>query len=186
MNRYVVGALALSVLAGTFASFSGCKSNASVQAAGGGAGAANISGPPTMNAEYGVRNPRTCAKVTSPPDVETAKALVQCNAERLADSALWVVTDLQVQMGSPRAMTINDTDINDLDATSKIYPLKGQGTNWSCGLVSQWGVGTNCQKFLPSPDHPGRCWHTLFGEWKCSMGVGSSNWVTKQPGPTTY
>jgi hypothetical protein len=179
-----VRGLSLCLIAGLSLISTGCKTG-SVEASGNLSGA-DISGPPTLNADYGARNPRKCSSVKQPPDVATATALVQCNAESFANSEVWLVTNLQVQMGAPRSATLNDTDINDLDAATKIYPLKGTGTQWACGLVSQYGVGTNCQKFLPAPDHPGRCWHTLFGEWKCSMGVGSSNWVTQQPGPTTY
>lgn len=162
----------------------GCKSDG-VQAAGGGSGA-DMSGPATMNAEYGARNARVCSKVTSAPSLAQATALVQCHAEGLMGGSLWLVTDLQVEMGSPRGATTMDTDINDLDASSKIYPLRGQATKWSCGLVSQYGAGTNCQKFPATPGQTGRCWHSNFGEWNCSMGAGGSNWVSHVPGPTTY
>jgi hypothetical protein len=162
----------------------GCKSSG-VLAAGGGSGA-DLSGPPTFNADFQARNPRTCAKVTSAPNAAQAKALVQCDHDMMMNSyTLLLVTDLVVEMGSPRAATANEY-IQDLDTTAKIYPLRGQSVWWSCGLVSQWGVGTNCQKWPAVPGGVGRCWHTLFNDWRCSMTGGGPNYVTKQPGPTTY
>jgi hypothetical protein len=176
--------LTLSLFGASLAGLSGCRGSG-VQASGNGS-AADISGPPTMNADYGARNPRTCGKVTSPPDTATAKALVQCANEGFRNSEVWLITDLRLEIGAPRASTYADADINDLDVNAKIYPLRGSGTNWACGLVSQYGAGTNCQKWPAGPDLGGRCWRTLFGDWKCNMGVGNSPFVTNQPGPTTY
>jgi hypothetical protein len=163
----------------------GCNSS-KVQASGSGSGA-DVSGPPTFNEQFQARNPRTCAKVTGVPSAAEATALVQCDHDKLLNSyTLLLVSDLTVEMGSPRVATTMDSDINDLDSTAKIYPLRGQGTNWSCGLVSQWGAGTNCQKWPAVTGGTGRCWHTLFNEWKCGMTSGGPNWVAKQKGPTTY
>jgi hypothetical protein len=165
---------------------SGCRSG-SVEASETGS-ATEISGPPVANADYGARNPRICSKVTTRPDVATAAALVQCSAERFANYEVWLITDVKVEMGAPRAVnTVLDSNINDLDVTQKIYPLKGQAVQWVCSLVKDYGAGTNCQRWPAAPDQAGRCWHTLFGEWKCSMAVGSGTFDVKlQPGPTTY
>jgi hypothetical protein len=161
-----------------------CKSGAAEAANAG--STSDISGPPTMNAAYGTRNARVCAKVTTRPDVATAIALVQCAREGIFSNSLWLTSEIQLEIGAPRAVTTTDTDINDLDASAKIYPLRGQGINWSCGLVSTYGAGTNCQKWPAVPGQIGRCWHTNFGDWKCNMNVGGQQWVVKQPGPTTY
>ena len=96
--------VALCLLAGMPAGISGCKSIA-VAAAGNGSGA-EMSGPPTFNSVYQVRNPRLCAKVTSPPTVAQATALVQCSNESdttgSGSPAIVVASDLKVEMGAPR------------------------------------------------------------------------------------
>ena len=86
--------LGLSLSALVIFGFAGCKSNG-VQAAGSGQGSA-LSGPPTMNADYGARNARVCAKVTSAPTPAQAAALVQCQGEGMIRNDLWLITDLQV------------------------------------------------------------------------------------------
>jgi hypothetical protein len=186
LNRFAGRGLISICLIVTFTAGGGCRSSA--LEASGGMPAQQISGPPVANADYDARNPRTCAKVTTRPDVATATALVQCSAERFANYEVWLVTDVKVEMGTPRAVnTLLDSNINDLDVNQMIYPLRGSAVQYVCSLVKDYGVGTNCQRWPAAPDRAGRCWHTLFGEWKCSMAVGSGMFDVKlQAGPTTY
>ena len=104
MTLYCARSMALCLLAGMLAGLSGCKSSG-VEASGNGS-AAEMSGQPTFNAVYQVRNPRICAKVMSPPNVAQATALVQCSSESdttgSASPAIWLATDLKVEMGAPR------------------------------------------------------------------------------------
>src|ERR1700761_2605481 len=82
--------------------------------------ASEMSGPPVPNAQYAARNPRTCAKVTSPPTVEQARALVQCGIEGMFPGpSLVLVTDVTLQMGKVRPQTALD-GIDGLDPTSPI------------------------------------------------------------------
>ena len=180
--------MALCLLAGMLAGLSGCKS-AGVEAAGNGS-AANMSDPPTFNTVYQVRNPRVCAKVTSPPTVAQATALVQCSNESdttgSGSPAIVVATDLQVEMGAPRNYIQGTDDRQELDPSAKIYPLRGQGTRWSCGPAASYPAGQNCMMWPAGPGGQGSCWKTTFGDWNCTMSIGSTKWVTKQKGPTTY
>jgi hypothetical protein len=188
MNLSCARSMALCLLAGVLAGLSGCKSSG-VEAAGNGS-AAEMSGPPTYNAVYQVRNPRVCAKVTRPPTVAQATALVQCWNESdttgSASPAIVVATDLQVEMGAPRNYIPGTDDRQDLDPSAKIYPLRGQGTRWSCGPVPEYPAGQNCMMWPAGPGGQGSCWRTTFGDWNCSMSIGSTKWMTKQKGPTTY
>lgn len=181
-------ATALCLLAALLAGFSGCKSSG-VEAAGNGA-PVEMSGPPTLNAIYQVRNPRICAKVTSPPTIAEATALVQCSSESdttgSGSPGIWLATDLQVEMGAPRAYIPGTDDRQDLDTTAKIYPLRGQGTKWSCGAAASYAPGENCMKWPAGPGGQGSCWKTSFGDWNCGMTIGSTKWVAKQKGPTGY
>jgi hypothetical protein len=165
----------------------GCKeSGVSVAAS---ASGADISGPPVLNAEYGARNPRVCAKVTHPPSVAEAAALVQCNREGMFPGpALFLVGDVSIEMGAVRAQTpIDATD--DSDPKSKIYPLRGSLTLYSCGQVAQYGVGKNCEKWPAAVggNAPGKCWQSSFGNWECTLTGGSSAQAIQQTaGPTVY
>jgi len=180
--------MALCLLASLLAGTSGCKS---LGAEGGRNGQpVEMSGPPTYNAVYQVRNPRICAKVTSPPTVAQATALVQCSNESdttgSASPAIILATDLQVEIGAPRNYIPGTDNWQNLDTSAKVYPLRGQGTRWSCGAVPQYPSGQNCMKWPAAPGGQGSCWKTTFGDWDCTMTIGSPNWVTKQKGPTTY
>jgi hypothetical protein len=180
--------LALCLLAGLLAGSTGCKS--SVAEANGSGSAENMSGPPTFNATYQVRNPRVCAKVTSPPSTAQATALVQCSAEAdttgSASPAIILATDLQVEIGHPRNYIPGTDNREDIDPSAMVYPIRGQGTRWSCGAVPEYPEGQNCMKWPAGPGGQGACWKTTFGDWQCTMSIGSTNWVARQKGPTTY
>ena len=188
MILYCARSTALCLLAGILAGLSGCKSSGA-EASGNGS-AAEMSGPPTYNAVYQVRNPRICAKVTSPPSVAQATALVQCSSESdttgSASPAIWLATDLKVEMGAPRNYIPGTDDRQNLDPSAKIYPLRGQGTRWSCGPAASYPAGQNCMKWPAGPGGQGSCWKTSFGDWNCGMTIGSTHWIAKQKGPTTY
>ena len=179
--------MALCIFAGMLAGLSGCK-NTAVQASGSGS-AAELSGPPTFNEVYQVRNPRICSKVTSPPNAAEATVLVQCYVESdttgSASPAIVVATDLKVEIGAPRNFIPGTDDRNDIDPSAKVYPLRGQGTRWSCGPAASYAPGQNCMKWPAGPGGQGSCWRSSFGDWSCNMSIGSTNWVTKQKGPTT-
>jgi hypothetical protein len=93
---------------------------------------------------------------------------------------------LQVEMGAPRAFILGTDDRQNIDTNAKIYPLRGQGTRWSCGPATSYPAGQNCMKWPAGPGGQGSCWKTSFGDWNCGMTIGSTNWVAKQKGPTTY
>ena len=168
-------------------SLSGCRDSSSALASPGPSAA--ISGAPVLNSEYGARNPRACEKVTKAPSVAEAQALVQCGLEGFFPGpALFLVTDVKIEMGAARNQTPLD-GTNDLDPRSKIYPLRGSLTKYSCGLVAQYGAGTNCQKWPAATggDAPGRCWQTSFGDWKCTLTGGyAPQFIQHVAGPTGY
>ena len=126
----------LIITIGLLLAIAGCRDSSSALAAD-----AKISGPPVPNKEYGARNPRACEKVTKAPSVAEAQALVQCGLEGFFPGpSLYLVTDVKIEMGAPRNQTPLD-GTNDLDPRSKIYPLRGSLTSYSCGLVAQYGGG---------------------------------------------
>jgi hypothetical protein len=180
--------LTLTFFVASLIGFSACKSDG-VQASSGGS-AAEISGPPTFNEAYQSRNPRICAQVTSPPNAAQAAALVQCSTESDTTGSstplITLVTDLQVEIGSPRDYMAGVDRWSDTDVRAKVYPIRGQGTMWQCSPVATYGVGQNCANYPAAAGGQGSCYKTTFGDWKCHMSTGGPRQVTKLKGPTTY
>jgi hypothetical protein len=179
--------VATCLLAFTFLSLPGCKS-ADTLAAGSGSGS-DLSGPPVLNARFQAREPRKCSKVTSPPSLSQAAALIQCSREHMDAHEDWLTQDVQVEMGSPRAF-IYQTDAGwpEIDTSSKVIPLRGSWTGYDCaGIGEVLGVqGKNCMKSVV-PSATGACWKTTFGDWKCDeSGPINQTTFNEPPPPPTY
>ena len=175
---------------------SGCKNSSATSSAGSPFGvveassSSELSGPPTMNATYGARNPRVCAKLMTVPNANQAAALVQCSLESdstgSATPQLTLTTDVRVEIAAGRVYIPEINTPSSIDPSAKVYPIRGQGTLWQCGDPSFWGVGTNCTKYMSTRDSDGECYKTTFGDWQCRMPVGNGPQIRKQSGPTTY
>jgi len=168
-----------------FLIISGCRSKefeAAAQSSG-----AILSGPPKMSEKWGARLPRECTKVTSPPNVAQAVALIQCTMEAESRDMVILIQDVKIEMAPGRPFGLAaDTGLQDLDVSAKIYPLRGSQTMYQCGEVRFYGKGTQCSAF-PYPKSEGRCWQTKFKDWKCNLAGGpGAQQLTKQSGPTTY
>jgi hypothetical protein len=180
-----------------FTGLTGCNSNG-VQASGGSnphPTAAEMSGPPTYNQRFAARNPRVCAKVTTPPTPEQAKALVQCGDESIVEGLYasdTLVTDLQVEMGQPTGYNSQVTHGAAVDPNAVTYALRGQGTKWVCSLAAtgpgsaEKPAGQNCMRSPAVPKGKGLCERNSFGEWECSMTTGNGAWDNGVKGPTEY
>ena len=180
--------LALLILGGVLAGLSGCNGN-DVQAGSG--SASEVSGPPTFNETYQARNPRICAKVTSPPSAAQASALVQCSTESDTTGSstplITLITDLQVEIGSPRNFMPGPDYWSNIDPGAKVYPIRGHGTMWQCSPVPQYPAGQNCVSYPAAGSiGQGTCFKTTFGDWTCKMPTGGPRQVLKQKGPTIY
>ena len=167
--------IALCLVAGMVAGLAGCKSSG-VQAAASGSGD-DLSGPPTWNAEFTARNPRLCTKLMSPPNASQAKALVQCDHESRSimtgmNPVVFLVTDVSVEVASPRKFMMSVDAGPDIDVTAPVYPIQGVATGWRCLSTRSIPAGQNCGKHVTSPG-VGECWRTPFGDWRCSMTVDS-------------
>lgn len=180
---------ALFVLAGMLTALSGCNRN-DVQAAGKGS-TSEVSGAPTFNETYQARNPRICAKVTSPPSAAQATALVQCSTESDTTGSstplITLITDLEVEIGSPRNFMPGPDYWSNIDPSAKVYPIRGHGTMWQCSPVPQYPAGQNCVSYpAAGSTGQGTCFKTTFGDWTCKMPTGGPRQVQKQKGPTVY
>jgi hypothetical protein len=183
-TRTLTACLFLASLAG----LAGCTREG-VEASGGGS-AAEVSGPPTFNQTYQARNPRVCAKVTSPPNAAQAAALVQCSTETDTSGSmtpmLTLVTDLQVEVGAPRNFIPGPDSRPDIDPSAKVYPIRGKGVMWQCNPAAGFPAGQNCYSYPAAAGGQGACYKTTFGDWTCRMSTGGPKQLQHQKGPTTY
>ena len=172
---------------------SACKSG-SVEASGSSGGSAADISPaaPTFNQQFQTRNPRVCAKVTHLPSVAEATVMVQCEQEAASNTGgsspvFMLATDVAVQMGSPKAYNPGvDNFWDDIDPSSKVYPLRGSSTGYTCTPVNPYNQGKNCSKSFGGQVGQGACWHTQFNEWRCRMTIGGKDQELLVKGPTTF
>jgi len=169
----------------------GCKSDASGQAAGGGAASAISPAPATFNQQFQTRNPRVCAKVTHVPSVAEAAIMVQCEQEANSNTGgsspvFLLATDVVVQIGTPKAYNPGvDNYWDDIDPSAKVYPLRGSSTGYTC-IEAKLSPGKNCSKSYGGEVGQGACWHTQFNEWRCRMTIGGKNQELQVPGPRAF
>jgi hypothetical protein len=182
-------ALTVCLFAASLVGLAGCTSNGAESSSGG--SAADVSGPPTFNQTYQVRNPRACGHVKSPPNAAQAAALVQCSTESdttgSATPMITLVGELEVEVGAPRNFMLSTDSWSDIDPSAKVYPLRGKGAMWQCSAVSPtYPAGENCYKYPATAGGQGSCYKTTFGDWTCHMTTGGPRQLQHQKGPTTY
>ncbi len=147
---------------------------------------------PTLNAMFRARNPRTCAKVTHVPSAAEAAVMAQCEYESSSRTSgstpiFFLATNVALELGSPRAYDpAVDDHWDDIDPSSRVYPLRGSSVGYVCTPVNAISQGKNCQKSYGGQVGQGACWHTQFNEWRCRMTMGGPEQALQVPGPTTF
>lgn len=146
-----------------------------------------LSGPPQTNLQYQAREPRLCKAVNSPPSLGQAVALVQCTMDHDRATGLFLVQEVAITMGAPRAYVVDlDGELTEIDSTAPVYPLTGSLKHYWCSPVGVgYPAGKNCT-LSPMPQAAGKCWKTTFGDWRCNLIGPTPNQRTGMPGPTTY
>ena len=187
---------ARSVVFCLLAGLAGCRSNGVQASSLNGAAqerigsAGELSGPPTFNTAYQARNPRACARLTTPPSAAQAAVLVQCSTESdssgSATPLLTLTTEVNVEMGAPREYIPGINTPSSIDPSARVYPIRGKGILWQCMPIAESTAGQNCMNYPPVAPASGECFKTTFGDWECQMGTGGPRQVTKLKGPTTY
>ena len=139
-------------------------------------------------AKFGTRAPTACpevkaAKSGAPPAAEV-KALVMCSYEQEFERSVLLMGDVKVQVGNAIPYHL-DLMARDADSHFPFYPIRGSFTSVSCRREYSYSTdkGKNCMIQHVMQD-TGLCWHTAFGDWKCSFGGRDSRTdelVTDQP-----
>jgi hypothetical protein len=146
-----------------------------------------LSGPPLMNAEYQVREPRRCKDLNAPPLPEQVAAVIQCTMERNAPTGMTLLRDINVRMGAPRNFDIDlDADLKEIDRDAPVFPLSGSLKMYVCSPVGVgYPAGKSCTLYL-TPAAMGKCWKTGFGDWKCNLLGPAPDSRSGVAGPEDY
>lgn len=167
----------------SFPLLEGCSSNNSTVHAGGG----ELSAAPTMNALFQARNPRTCAAVKHKPSEAEAAALVQCRKESLGAHTLYLVSDVQVQMGGGRPFNSkSDMNLAQADTTSTVYPIRGSMISYNCSPPSRMTPSKNTCYIVPDHHPSGACFKTTFADWDCYLQGTENAAGDYGPPPASY
>ena len=143
-------------------------------------------------ANYGARNPATCASRKEPargaPSAAQALKYFICDNEYVQDWAyrheLHLVSDAQVAVGAGRKFDITQDhppSNEGINNTELVYPIKGSFVSWTCGPVDASSQGKNCLKYIQQ-EATGTCYKTYPGDWHCRMS-GRGDFVRGQPPP---
>ena len=166
-------------------SFSAC-----LPANGAGTGQApgpELSGPPQLNAEYQVREPRRCKDLNAPPEAGQVAAMIQCTMERNAATGMTLLRDIKVAMSTPRPFDVDlDAGLNEIDRSAQVIPLSGSMKLYICSPVGVgYPAGKSCTLYL-TPVAVGKCWKTGFGDWKCNLIGPAPDSRSGVAGPIDY
>jgi len=127
-----------------------------------------------VGAKYGSRDPQTCAPDNSKSlTVDAARKVFTCGAEQETGDYLYLITDLNLQMGAPRKIIPTSDTYHDIDPNAPVYPIRGSFTRYQCSRqfnidASHSNLGKNCNA-QPQPKAEGICYRTTFGDWSCKM-----------------
>lgn len=129
--------------------------------------------PTAFLPEFGLRDARTCNRLTTKPTIAQIPTLIQCAKDNHASRdfiSIW--EDISVETGSMRPYNYNrDHHYTGIDTTSQLLPIRGTMTQVACSSISRMrpsNEGKNCN-ITVMPTAQGDCFKTSFGDWSCDM-----------------
>ncbi len=126
-----------------------------------------------IGAQYGTREPATCANRGGPLTVATARQYFICDAEGEKAGYMYLVTDVTIQLAHSRAFNWNqDSAGTGIDPSQPVYDVRGSYNKYLCTkpepIDNVFSQTHNCALY-DEPNSVGRCYKTTFGEWHCTM-----------------
>ena len=126
-----------------------------------------------IGAQYGTREPATCANRGGPLNAGTAKQYFICDAEGEKAGYMYLVTDVSVQVSNARAFNWNqDSASTAIDVAQPVYDLRGSFNQYVCTkptpIDNEFARTHNCALY-EQHNAEGRCYKNTFGEWHCLM-----------------
>ena len=115
-------------------------------------------------AQYGARNPASCASRKEParggPSAAQAIKYFTCDNEYACDWAyrheLHLVSDVKAEIGTGRRFDItadHPTSSEGINPAELVYPIKGSFVSWTCGPVEASEAGKNPHEIYPAGRH---------------------------------
>lgn len=133
----------------------------------------SIAKPTAFLPEFGVRDARSCNRLTTKPTAAQIPTLIQCAKDNHSSRdfiSIW--EDITVETGSMRPYNYTrDHHYSGIDTTSQLLPIRGTMTQVSCSAISRMrpsNEGKNCM-ITVMPTAEGDCFKTSFGDWSCDM-----------------
>jgi hypothetical protein len=143
---------------------------------------------PGIGAKYGARDPMACPSTkeptSGPPSADQARKYLQCHRENVFNGGLYLLGDIVLEVG--KGVPYNQYDQysrpGDADASSPIYPIRGNLKSYQCFILKNYPAGKNCTMYDESKA-TGYCYRTSFGDWTCNMSGVKSMGTNGLPPP---
>lgn len=133
----------------------------------------SLAKPTAFLPEFGVRDARSCNRLTTKPTLAQIPTLIQCAKDNHSSRdfiSIW--EDIKVETGKMRPYNFNrDHHYSGIDTTSELLPIRGTMTQVGCSAISKMqpsNEGKNCI-ITVMPTAEGDCFKTSFGDWSCDM-----------------
>ena len=127
----------------------------------------------SIGARYATRDPRTCEAHRATISSADARDLFICDAEHEFGGSLYLVSNVALDVASPRPYNPNlDAGKKGIDPSATVFDIHASYDNFQCSPIPsrlQDYPGTrNCNQFKMS-NAAGGCFKNQAGEWHCLM-----------------
>jgi hypothetical protein len=160
----------------------GCDSSPGEDSVGGGDSDLQLARNDSVGAKYGARGPRICSKPSITTDADSITAAMAtrsfiCKSEGVFSDRLYLVEDVQLEVGGGVPYTPNLGAFEAIDVTVPLYPIRGSYIKYQCSDPVTTHSGppdTNCATYS-QPNASGYCYKNTFSEWECYMADSSND-----------
>ena len=143
-------------------------------------------------APYGTRDPAICASTAEPKtgaiSADLAKRYLACHLEGVSGPNMYLVENVQVQVGkgTPFLQLDFGQRPGNADPDGLVYAIRGSYRLYQCARPSAFmqNTGKNCTA-RENPNATGECYRSGFGDWVCNMQdlAAINNGIPDQPPP---
>ena len=96
--------------------------------------------------QYDTRDPVVCKSTKEPvkggPSPSQAKEYVRCNAEKTGGCCIWLMENVQIEVGKSRPFSgYTDVGNEDIDNSQPVYPIRGTADSYHCQPPGAAGGG---------------------------------------------
>lgn len=143
-----------------------------------------------IGAKYRSRDPMECADYKEPadgfPSYEQAREYFICQNENVFANKLYLVSDVQFEMGKMRPYDRENDAMNvpNIDVSVPVIPIQGSYKTYQIWEPSEYmqDIGKNCNIDLIQ-NATGLIYKNSFGEWHVNMGSADSKSIAKGVAP---